>query len=106
MAASAIDLQPYASLNDADCEERIIRARQALGDRGVVELLLRVEAIQTYWHLGADLCLHGERSEGSTYHASWRGVHHYATGSVQEERLAFAVEVDPQGQVAVIGEAP
>lgn len=36
MAATAIDLQPYASLNDEDCEQRIIRARQALGDRVVI----------------------------------------------------------------------
>ncbi len=36
MAASAIDLQPYASLSDADCDERITRARQQLGDRLVI----------------------------------------------------------------------
>jgi quinolinate synthase len=36
MAATAIDLQPYASLNDEDCEKRIIRAREALGDRVVI----------------------------------------------------------------------
>ena len=33
MAANAIDLQPYASLNDEDCDERIARAKEALGDR-------------------------------------------------------------------------
>jgi quinolinate synthase len=33
MAASAIDLQPYASLSDEDCEQRIVAARQKLGDR-------------------------------------------------------------------------
>ena len=36
MAANAIDLQPYASLNDEDCDERIVRAKQALGDRVVI----------------------------------------------------------------------
>jgi quinolinate synthase len=36
MAATAIDLQPYASLNDEDCEKRIIGAREALGDRVVI----------------------------------------------------------------------
>jgi quinolinate synthase len=30
MAATAIDLQPYASLNDEDCDRRILRAKQAL----------------------------------------------------------------------------
>jgi quinolinate synthase len=36
MVATAIDLQPYASLNDEDCERRIARARQILGDRVVI----------------------------------------------------------------------
>ena len=36
MVATAIDLQPYASLNDEDCERRITRARQILGDRVVI----------------------------------------------------------------------
>ena len=36
MAVTAIDLQPYASLNDEDCDKRIIRAKQALGERVVI----------------------------------------------------------------------
>ena len=36
MAATAIDLQPYASLNDEACDERILRAKQALGERVVI----------------------------------------------------------------------
>ena len=32
MSATAIDLQPYASLNDEDCALRITRAKQALSD--------------------------------------------------------------------------
>jgi len=36
MAATAIDLQPYASLNDEDCEKRINRAKEILGDRVVI----------------------------------------------------------------------
>jgi quinolinate synthase len=33
---SLIDNQPYASLNDEDCDERILRAKQALGERVVI----------------------------------------------------------------------
>ena len=33
MAATAIDLQPYASLSDEECEQRIVAAKQALGER-------------------------------------------------------------------------
>ena len=36
MAATAIDLQPYASLNDEDCDRRIVSAKQALGERVVI----------------------------------------------------------------------
>ncbi len=36
MVATAIDLQPYVSLNDEDCEQRIIRAKAALDDRVVI----------------------------------------------------------------------
>ena len=36
MAATAIDLQPYASLSDEDCDQRIHAARAALGDRVVI----------------------------------------------------------------------
>ena len=33
MAATAIDLQPYASFEDAGCDRRIAAAREALGER-------------------------------------------------------------------------
>jgi len=36
MAANAIDLQPYASLNDEDCDNRILQAKQLLGERVVI----------------------------------------------------------------------
>ena len=36
MVATAIDLQPYVSLNDDDCEQRIINAKKILGDRLVI----------------------------------------------------------------------
>ncbi len=36
MAATAIDLQPYASLNDEDCAKRIVKAKQTLGERLII----------------------------------------------------------------------
>ena len=33
MAATAIDLQPYASLSDEQCEQRIVAAKRSLGER-------------------------------------------------------------------------
>ena len=36
MVANALELQPYAQLNDEDCRQRIIAAKQALGERVVI----------------------------------------------------------------------
>ncbi len=36
MAATAIALEPYVKLNDAECEDRILAARAKLGDRVVI----------------------------------------------------------------------
>lgn len=80
-----------------------VAAREALGARGVIELLVRVGAIQTYWHQGADLCLAAEQEGEGVHRSDWRAVHHYATNTQNEARYAFAVEIDAQGQVVVIG---
>ena len=36
MAANPIELNPYASLSDEECRERILTAKQALGERLVI----------------------------------------------------------------------
>lgn len=85
------------------------RARQAMGDRAVLELLLRIQAIRTYQQLGADLCLTAEHLTQGAYRAELVGVHQRmttrATGRAlaQEARFAFAVEIDPEGLVSVVG---
>lgn len=85
------------------------RARAAMGNRAVLELLLRIQAIRTYEHLGADLCLTEEHYTHGTYRADLTGVRQFmitrATGRAleQETRFAFAVEIDAEGQVSVVG---
>jgi hypothetical protein len=86
------------------------QARKALGDRGVLEVLLRIEAIRTYWHIGADVCLTSERSLDDAYRAELHGVHQWlvtsnASGRAHklEAGFAFAVEIDPEGEVSVMG---
>jgi hypothetical protein len=79
------------------------QAREALGPRGVIELLVRVGAIQTYWHLGADLCLSEEHIEGKVYRARLRGVHHYADRREQQARYTFEVEINAHDEVVVTG---
>lgn len=83
------------------------KAREALGARGVVELLMRIGAIQTYWHKGANLCLKAERGSepgGETvYRSDWQAVHHYETNARNEAKYAFAVELHAEGAVVVTG---
>lgn len=84
------------------------RAREALGDRAVLELLLRIEVIQSYWHVGADLCLTDEQMLAGAYRAELHGVHHSLAPPgvlgprTSETRLAFAVEIDAEGEIAVV----
>lgn len=86
----------------------VARARTALGDRTLLELLLRIEAIMTYWHVGADVCLTAEQAAGGAYRAELRGVHHTLEPRrvlgprASETRLAFAVEIDPEGEITVL----
>ena len=78
-------------------------AREGLGDRQVFELLARAGVIQTYWHLGADLCLTAESLEDGVYRAEVDGVHEYATNRSSEQRYGFAVEIGAEGTIVVIG---
>ncbi|MEM9456701.1 MAG: hypothetical protein AAGF11_21165 [Myxococcota bacterium] len=83
------------------------KARQALGTRGVIEFLMRIGAIQTYWHKGANLCLKAEMGSESggekVYRSDWQAVHHYETNTRTEAQYAFVVEFDAGGEVVVIG---
>lgn len=84
------------------------RAREALGDRTLLELLLRIEVITTYWHVGADVCLTAEQARAGAYRAELRGVHHALVPPrvfgprTSETRFAFAVEIDPEGEITVL----
>lgn len=116
--AVVLDGAAFAPLRGADAtkqapEPQVVgrvfpRAREALGDRAVIELLLRIEAIQTYWHVGADLCLVAEATHDETYRAELHGVHHSMAPRgvlgprTLEARFAFAVEIDPEGEVSVM----
>ena len=117
--AVVLDGAAFAPLRRADAtqqppERQVVgrvfaRAREALGDRAVIELLLRIEAIQTYWHVGADLCLVAEATHDETHRAELHGVHHSMAPRgvlgprTLEARFAFAVEIDPEGEVSVVG---
>jgi len=79
------------------------QTREALGDRRVIELLLRLGVIQTYWHLGADLCLSAEpEAKEGKYRAIFSAVHHYATSKDVASGYGFSVTIDETGQIVVV----
>lgn len=82
------------------------RGRQGLGERGVLELLLRAEIIETYWELGADLCLADEQVTDGEYRARVLGVHQYTNRTRVEQAFAFDVRIDPEGTITTTTRDP
>ena len=80
MAATAIDLQPYASLDDRDCDERITRAKQTLGNR-VVILGHHYQRDEVFKHAdfsGDSLKLSREAAKSDAEYIVFCGVHFMA----------------------------
>jgi len=80
MAATAKDLQPYASLDDEDCEQRIIKARQTLGDRLVIlgHHYQRDEVFKHADFSGDSLKLSREAAKSNAEYIVFCGVHFMA----------------------------
>ena len=80
MAATAIDLQPYAGLDDKDCEQRIIEAKRKLGDR-VVILGHHYQRDEVFKHAdfsGDSLKLSKEAAKSAADYIVFCGVHFMA----------------------------
>jgi quinolinate synthase len=80
MAAIAMDLRPYASLDDRDCDARIIRAKKALGER-VVILGHHYQRDEVFKHAdfsGDSLKLSREAANSNAEYIVFCGVHFMA----------------------------
>lgn len=80
MAATAIDLQPYASLDDQDCDKRIIEAKKILGER-VIILGHHYQRDEIFKHAdfsGDSLKLSREATNSNAEYIVFCGVHFMA----------------------------
>jgi quinolinate synthase len=80
MAANPIELQPYVSLSDDDCDQRINRAKAALGDRVVIlgHHYQRDEVFQHADFSGDSLKLSREAANSNAQYIVFCGVHFMA----------------------------
>lgn len=80
MAATAINLQPYASLDDEDCDRRIIKAKQALGERVVIlgHHYQRDEVFKHADYTGDSLKLSRQAASSNAEYIVFCGVHFMA----------------------------
>jgi len=80
MAATAIDLQPYASLNDEDCDKRIVKAKLSLGNRVVIlgHHYQRDEIFKHADYSGDSLKLSREAANSDAEYIVFCGVHFMA----------------------------
>lgn len=78
-------------------------ALKGMPSRQLVRFLLAASAVQTYWHLQADLCLVREEQRGGAYTAHFSGVHLYFTNEKNEDAYSFSVTISADGEVVLAG---
>ena len=80
MAANVIELHPYAMLDDANCEARILKAKEALGDRLVIlgHHYQRDEIFKHADFSGDSLKLSNEAARSNAEYIVFCGVHFMA----------------------------
>ena len=74
-----------------------------LDGRAVLEFLIGAEIIQTYWHIGAELCLRTEDQGPAGYRAEIDGVHIYYTNEENRDPVRFQFMLSPDGTLTITG---
>jgi hypothetical protein len=68
----------------------------AIPPRHLLLALLQGEIIETYWHMGSDLCLAEETDEADFYTALVTGTHTYYTNEKTVDPIRFLFQLDKQ----------
>jgi hypothetical protein len=68
-----------------------------------VRPLIEAGVIRTYWHLESTVCLEAVSEKDGVWEGRYSGSHVYFTNSKNVGKFAFAVRVERDGTVAVVG---
>ncbi len=72
--------------------------------REIAGFLIDSQILNTYWHIGADICLREEQDFGSHYIAHFDASHVYFTNERNVENYTFGVQIDKMtGTIAIFG---
>ena len=82
------------------------RGRAGIGGRELAHFLLKAGVIQTWIHIGSEVCLIDERDDGDGYRGEFIGEHTYYTNEENVDRFGFVVEIDAAGTIAITGAQP
>jgi hypothetical protein len=74
----------------------------ALPPRQLVEFLIRAGVLQTFWHVGSELCLRAETDAAAGYEAVFDGINVYFTNEENRDPFSFAVRVAPDGTLTLV----
>lgn len=102
-AWTAVDATGLAAGSTAVVARLTPEGRAGLSAARWAELLVRAGMIQTYAHIGAEVCLVEETLPDGAWRGVLRGEHVYFTNEENHAPLAFAVVVAPDGEIRVTG---
>jgi len=98
-----VDSKYFSDINKVDAIQ--IEEAQIIGQvtqyhlenstpREIIISLIETQVIQTYWHLGATICLQSEDNTDNTYTAFFTASHEFCTNKCQSKEYSFALFLD------------
>ncbi len=78
-------------------------ARHTLGELAILELLVRADIIQTYVHIGSELCIADPVVVDGVVAIAVHGSHTFMTNKLHRERLQFVFRIDAAGIMTLTG---